>query len=90
MEFSILNAGTLMYGGLQFGPTANLNDTWLFDGVHWSQLTPATTPPARWAHQMVYDSRRARIVTFGGRSPSITATANDRRCRTPSGSDAAP
>lgn len=77
MEFSLLNAGILMYGGLQFGPTANLNETWLFNGADWSQLSPATTPPARWGHRMVYDSHRARIVTFGGRSPGVTTTTND-------------
>lgn len=77
MEFSLLNGGTLMYGGLQFGPTATLDETWLFNGVDWTQLTPTTTPPPRWGHRMVYDSRRARIVTFGGRSPTTTATAND-------------
>ena len=77
MEFSILNAGVLMYGGLQSSPTANLDETWLFNGTDWSQLTPATTPPPRWGHRMVYDSRRARIVTFGGRSPGITTTTND-------------
>lgn len=67
----------LMYGGLQSGPTLTLSDTWSFDGATWTQLTPATTPPPRWGHRMVYDTARARIVTFGGRSPTTTATAND-------------
>lgn len=69
--------GIVMYGGLQSGPSLSLNDTWLWNGATWNQLAPATTPPARWGHRMVYDSRRARIVTFGGRSPTITANAND-------------
>ena len=77
MEFSLLNGGMLMYGGLQSGPTANLDETWLHNGSDWTQLAPATTPPARWGHRMVYDSRRARIVTFGGRSPGTTTTASD-------------
>lgn len=69
--------GLVMYGGLQSGPTLTLNETWLFNGVTWTQLTPTTTPPPRWGHRMVYDTRRARIVTFGGRSPTTTANAND-------------
>jgi hypothetical protein len=69
--------GVVMYGGLQSGPTLVLNDTWLWNGIAWTQLTPVTTPPPRWGHRMVYDSRRGRIVTFGGRSPTTTATAND-------------
>ena len=67
----------LVYGGLQSGPTVTLNETWAFDGFVWTQLTPTTTPPARWGHRMVYDTLRNRIVTFGGRSPTTTANAND-------------
>lgn len=77
MAFHPVQGGLVMYGGLQSGPTLTLNDTWSFDGATWTQLTPATTPPPRWGHRMVYDSRRARIVTFGGRSPTTTANAND-------------
>lgn len=69
--------GLVMYGGLQSGPTLTLNDTWTWNGAAWTQLTTATTPPPRWGHRMVYDSRRIRIVTFGGRSPTTTANAND-------------
>lgn len=69
--------GLVMYGGLQSGPTLTLSDTWLWNGATWTQLTTATTPPPRWGHKMVYDSRRNRIVTFGGRSPTTTAVAND-------------
>jgi hypothetical protein len=69
--------GLVMYGGLQSGPTLTLNDTWTFDGTNWNAVTPATQPPPRWGHRMVYDSRRAVIVTFGGRSPTTTATSND-------------
>ena len=67
----------LVYGGLQSGPTVTLNETWTFDGTVWAQLTPTTTPPPRWGHRMVYDTLRNRIVTFGGRSPTTTANAND-------------
>lgn len=75
--FDLIQGKVLIYGGLQSGPTLTLNDTWTFDGATWTQLTPATTPPPRWGHKMVYDSQRGRIVTFGGRSPTTTANAND-------------
>lgn len=77
IAFSPVNGALVMYGGLRSSTTAVLDDTWTFDGVTWTQLTPATTPPPRWGHRMVYDSRRAKLVTFGGRSPTTTATAND-------------
>lgn len=70
-------AGLVLYGGLRSTPTTVLNETWSFDGANWTQLTPNTTPPTRWGHRMVYDSRRGKLVTFGGRSPTTTATAND-------------
>lgn len=77
IAFHPVQGGLVMYGGLQSGPTATLDTTWMFDGTAWTQLTPATQPPPRWGHRMVYDSHRARIVTFGGRSPTTTAAAND-------------
>ncbi len=72
-----LQGGLVMYGGLQSGPTLTLADTWLWNGATWTQVTTTTAPPPRWGHKMVYDSRRGRIVTFGGRSPTTTAVAND-------------
>jgi hypothetical protein len=75
IAFDPIQGKLLMYGGLQ--STTPLNDTWTFDGATWTQLTPATTPPPRWGHRMVLDTRRMRIVTFGGRSPTATANAND-------------
>jgi galactose oxidase-like protein len=43
-----------------------LGDTWVFDGVTWTQKLPATSPSARREHAMAYDSGRDRVVLFGG------------------------
>jgi len=75
--FDPIQGKVLIYGGLQSGPTLTLNDSWTFDGATWTQLTPATTPPPRWGFRMVLDSRRLRIVAFGGRSPTTTVDNND-------------
>ncbi|MCB9879569.1 MAG: hypothetical protein H6835_18395 [Planctomycetes bacterium] len=69
--------GTVMYGGLQSGPTATLADVLQWTGGDWQPLVTPTAPPPRWGHRMVYDTRRHMLVTFGGRSPTTTATAND-------------
>src|SRR5262245_14286982 len=49
------------------GLTHASNETWSWNLNQWIQLYPATTPPARSEHVMVYDSKRNRIVMFGGR-----------------------
>ncbi len=67
----------LLYGGLATGPTTILGDVWAFDGATWAAVPSATTPPPRWGHRVVHDTHRNRLVTFGGRSPTITANAND-------------
>lgn len=59
---------TILYGGVQItGLTfQELGDTWAFDGVAWTQLAPALSPPARGGASMVYDVARGRLVLFGG------------------------
>jgi hypothetical protein len=44
------------------------NDSWSFQGGKWTQLFPATLPPARDDQQMVYDAASQEIVMFGGTS----------------------
>ena len=76
MAHDLLNGRMVMYGGL-LSPTAITNETWAWDGTNWTQLTPPTAPPPRWGHKMVFDNRRLKLVTWGGRSPTTTATASD-------------
>jgi hypothetical protein len=47
--------------------TAN-SQTWAWNSSlgAWSQLSPLHSPPALADHGMVYDSRRQKIVLFGG------------------------
>jgi len=43
-----------------------LNDTWVFDGIGWSELSLLTQPPPRYGHIMFYDTRRQTTILFGG------------------------
>jgi hypothetical protein len=43
-----------------------VSETWEWDGIKWSQMTPFSTPPARTRHEIVYDKARQRVVLFGG------------------------
>jgi hypothetical protein len=45
---------------------AGLDQTWAWDGEHWTQLHPANAPSARSHHAMAWDPTRQRIVLFGG------------------------
>lgn len=76
MAHDLLNGRMIMYGGL-LSPTAITNETWSWDGANWTQLTPSVAPPPRWGHKMVFDTRRLKLVAWGGRSPTTTATASD-------------
>jgi hypothetical protein len=42
------------------------DETWEWNGVVWRQATPTLRPPGRAFFAMVYDSRRRRIVVYGG------------------------
>jgi hypothetical protein len=41
----------VLFGGYA---KANLNDTWMFNGSRWYELTPTTSPTARTAASMAY------------------------------------
>ncbi len=49
------------------------DETWLYSGKRWVQRFPAHSPEPRSVHSMVYDSKRDRVLMFGGRSESDDA-----------------
>jgi len=56
----------VLFGGWQSGSTNNyVKDTWEWDGQNWKEILKKG-PSARSTHAMVYDSKRMRIVLFGG------------------------
>jgi len=62
--------GVLLFGGaIGACCSNNLNDTWLWNGVTWTEIFPADTPPApRNAPSMDFDSFRKVVLLFGGAS----------------------
>lgn len=72
MVWDTSNEVGVLFGGLgPFDGGTSLQhqsaETWLFNGSRWLQRFPATTPPSRAVHSMVFDSTRNRVVMFGGR-----------------------
>jgi hypothetical protein len=56
--------GTILFGGKMVNDEVNDN-TWMWDGKFWTH-TQDIGPSARYGHAIAYDSRRDRVVLFGG------------------------
>ncbi len=71
MAYDTARQATVMFGGNAAHPVDN--DTWLWNGTAWTQVsctgtpcTPSASPPGRIAHAMSYDSARGVMVVFWG------------------------
>jgi len=56
----------VLFGGLNDFMGNPVGDTWEWDGATWTQLFPATSPPARDSAGLAFDATRSRVVLFGG------------------------
>ena len=57
----------VLFGGVPHGlGGVYMGDTWIYDGVDWTEAMPATSPPIRAACEIAYDRVRERVVMFGG------------------------
>jgi hypothetical protein len=56
------NSIVLFGGG---NPQTLLNDSWSFDGTHWTQVQNIGPVP-RFSHALTFDSKRGAVVLFGG------------------------
>ena len=64
-SFDAGNPGVALFGGL--GASAQLNDTWIWNGKRWTQASAAgAAPTARQHAGMVYDAASHRMVVYGG------------------------
>ena len=75
--FDSVGNRTLFVGGIQPSPSTILGQTWSWNGTLWTQLSPAGGTIARWGHGMVRNTQNNRLIVFGGRSPTLSAYAND-------------
>jgi len=69
MVYDAAHGQILMFGGLGSG---YLSDTWVWDGTGWTQLSPASAPPARSDASLAFDVQHARVVLMGGTNASGT------------------
>lgn len=67
MTYDAMRQRLVLLGGIVSSTSFPLQEQWEFDGLTWARVVPATQPPARAGHSMVYDEVRHCIVLFGGR-----------------------
>ena len=62
-----------------FGPKRFSDETWIYSLAHenWVRLTTEEQPSPRGRHEMVFDSKRNRILLFGGRFRAEDASPFD-------------
>jgi hypothetical protein len=68
MIFDEARQRTVLFGGR--GTTGLLNDTWLWDGVAWTAVSPSVRPTPRHSHAMTYDVLRQRTLLVAGETSS--------------------
>lgn len=77
MAYDAKRGVVVLFGGLSGNYVSGftyLNDTWEWDGLHWTKRS-MVGPSPRAGHAMAYDSNRGVVVLFGGYSES--AGTND-------------
>src|SRR5262249_38248952 len=65
MAFDSGRGRVVLFGGWS---SADLGDTWEWDGKAWTQLTPSTAPQPRIQTAMAFHAATGQIILFGGNS----------------------
>jgi hypothetical protein len=73
MAYDQATSQLILFGG--YNPEDNtdggyLDDTWVWTGSTWQELSPATSPSARASAAMAYDSATSQLILFGGSNAS--------------------
>ncbi|MCI4319197.1 MAG: PKD domain-containing protein [Thermoplasmata archaeon] len=61
---------SLVFGGYT-NRHAYLNDTWSYTTGHWTNLSPAHSPPPRDHASLAFDARDGYVLLFGGTGPGL-------------------
>jgi hypothetical protein len=70
MVYDAARARTVLFGGTIGLGDQVYTDTWEWDGINWTQMSPAHVPPGREGFAMAYDAQRQATVLFGGLAAS--------------------
>jgi galactose oxidase-like protein len=73
MAYDARTKNVVLFGGL-VEQNVRLGDTWSWDGSHWTQLSPAHSPSARYNAAIAYDAGRGVVVLHGGSNGDLSDT----------------
>ena len=67
LAYDSVNSVVVLFGGSTYSGSMNaFDDTWIWDGVSWSELNPQYKPTGRDYTDMVFDVSSNQMVLFGG------------------------
>ncbi len=69
MAYDEARQQTVLFGGLS--DTGILGDTWIWNGITWTEQHPPTSPSARRGVHLAYDADREQVVMYGGENGSL-------------------
>jgi hypothetical protein len=74
MAFDSQRGKTVMFAGDHIQPygLGDTNDTWEWDGAQWTRDWTSAAPAIRAGQTMSFDSRRDRMVMFGGNNAAMS------------------
>jgi len=77
MWYDFARQRVMMFGGSSTTGGGLLDDTWMWDGNDWTQLSPTNQPQPLFSIEAAYDINRDRAVIFGGaaNTPGTVPTA---------------
>jgi hypothetical protein len=64
MAYDPIRHRTLLFGGQSVFGLAN--DTWVWDGTNWTEMSRTLLPEARYGGAFAFDALEGRLVLFGG------------------------
>jgi len=66
MAYDPVLGRVLLFGGYENYDSTTYDDTWVWDGMRWTVLSPSTRPPPLTGHAMAADPVRRRVVLSAG------------------------
>ncbi len=86
MAYDPVNQLTVMFGGNNGSGVSSptIDETWVWDGSNWYQLSPSTTPTVGMGYGIAWDSVREKVVMVTGLPETWTWDGTDWTLETPS------